>query len=270
MGYFVDTVYDEMIITDYDDPYKLITAAFAAAEIGVFIVPAVPVLSIVGDNDHVRLTAEYARDFKQPYLPALTADTTESVFEVSFAAPVDTLFLGNINFSSFKIDIDGVQQVFSALKNEETGRYDAICYLETPGANIISIIITAQTPIDSASRFNLGAVTGGARQRVDVWYDINKKVNEPVDAETADFQNQVVKSIGRSWHEVDIFSNFLTYDQQQAMEALEAAIDQTEACIIHEYFTEKEILLLVDRDGAMRNSQMEAAYESDALKFYEL
>jgi hypothetical protein len=241
VDYAVDDTYDEVVVDDYDAPVKLVTAAFDTAEHGIYLVPAVRILAITCDNAHANFEALAAAKYTRPFYPLLTADLTESEIELQFDEPIDTLMLANLNFSSFKIDIDGTQQVCAALQNKSTGRYGAIVHLETGGANILSIIITAQATLDSLAFFNLGAVTGGPRTQIHPWYSIRKNVAEKVKAKEADHKNEVVKKTGRSGHILEMVSNYRTHSQMDSLLEQVMAIRDTGAAFIYEYFSDKEL-----------------------------
>jgi len=270
MDYAASDIYDEVDGDIYDAPYELETAAFDTAAYGVFAVAVREVLAITCDNAHARLNAEYARKITRPYLPGMSADTAETTYEISFEDVIDTLVLANINFNSFKINIDGTEQTFTAVQNKATGRYDAICHLETDGANMMQIIITTQTPLDEASFFKLGAICGGVRVQINPWLPIKKKLKENVKTVTAEHGNPVTRRLGQPYHEIDLVFNYRGSDDMDDMHELEAAVDETGACIIYEYFSDRELIYLVERSGGVPYEQFAPGYEAAALKFVEL
>lgn len=244
-------------------------SSFETKQKGFYFVPLVNVLNVDSDSVKTNFSSSAAQDYKRPFYPLLTAGTTETRIELSFLDTFDTLFLCNINFADFILDMDGVQVAYSAIQNVATGRYDAVCHLES-GVNFLTIIIPNQTPVDGLSWFNLGCVTVGNRVAIDPWYKIPQKLNEPVHRRTADFQNEIVKSKGRSFASLNLNFRFLEASEMAVMAALDMAIDYIGGVVVYEYTDEKEIILLCARDGALGNSQDTVKYESAGMGLREL
>ncbi|MCK5606434.1 hypothetical protein KAR91_31320 [Candidatus Pacearchaeota archaeon] len=261
--------YAEYIEDGYDELWWPVYSSFEAKEQGFYFVPLVNVLNLDSDNVKANFSSSFALDYKRPFYPLLTADTTETRIELSFLDTFDTLFLCNINFSSFTLDMDGVQQAFSAIQNVATGRYDAVCHLES-GVNFLTLIIPAQTPIDALSWYNLGCVPCGNRVKIDPWYKINQKLNEPVHRKLADYQNEIVKSKGRSFHEMSLNFRMLEASEMAVISALDAAIDYIGGVVVYEYRPDKEIILLCTREGDLENAQNRVKFESAGMKIREL
>ncbi len=242
---------------------------FAAVNNGLFLVPVVDLLAISCDNLKAGFSALNAARFKRPFLPLVSDDTTETIIELTYFNGVDSILLGNINFSSFTIDINGDQQAYNAIQNAATGRYDGRCFFDVPGCNSIKLIIPSQTPLDSASYFYLGAVAGGNRIQINPWYSIKANIEENFHNKRFDYQNTEVVRTGRSGHIVEFINNFLTQTETDNLEQIIAGIDETEALFVYQKISTDEILLLLAPEGDIPQEQFTVNYHSLALKYRE-
>ena len=148
------------------------------------------------DNETSDFPIDYALEYNRPFKRLLTQDTTETTIELGYQSSIDTIFLGNCNFSSFKIEIDSIQVDCSTVMDKDSGIYNAFIRL---GSAITSfkIIIPLQSTVNGESRFAIGAIV--AAIRVDLsenpQYPLRKKLYEPVFEMRFDAQNKEVQEL---------------------------------------------------------------------------
>ena len=255
-----------------DDYYKFLqvaAAGFLTTPTGTTLFKAVGPLQTTADKENSDFPATNCNDISDPYLEYLSSDATETVLEVTFLDDIDTLFLANINFASFKVTVNSVDSTITAFKNSLTGRYNGACFFDG-SVNSLTITITAQTPVDSAAYFSIGAICGGEKVDVDPRYSAGRSIKEPSEILRFDKNNKEVNNSGRAYHTFVINYNNLVSDTDVAsLKQLVNAVGIDGTIIVYENYTDRETGIIGELTGTYDLAEKALTYYDSLLRIKE-
>lgn len=232
---------------DYSDDTNIFSILYKPAEIS----------SPVCAKESTSFPLAFALEAKRPGKRFHSQDLTETeiTFDLSFKS--DTVVLSNINFNEFIIENVGLQDTFYAVKDLDTGLYNAFIRTEfTSGFNVMKIIIPAQATLNGESFFSIGSILCGSRATVLPKFNIVKKPQEPSKEMEFDNSNPAVTKIGSKFHEFDLTFRLFNNDDLNVFEDI-VYFSKGLAIAIQEKFSEYEAIYLVERTGPFKYAQVD-------------
>jgi len=249
--------------------FKLYVAGFDTIPTGTTFFKAVSLSNLTADKENASFPVSNANDFSDPYLEYLSSDTTETILELTFLDPINVLFLANINFSSFKVTVDSVDSTISSFKNSLTGRYNGVCFFDGD-VNRITLTITAQTPIDSATYFSTGVICGGEKVSIDPRYNAGRSVAEPSDILRFDKNNKEVNNTGRTYHVFNInYSDIVSTADIIKLKQLQNSVGMDGTIIVYEYYTDRQTGIIGELTGTFDAIEKDVSYFDSILRIKE-
>jgi len=216
---------------------------------GTVLLKADAPLDTTADKENASFPATNCNVINDQYLEYLSTDATDTVLTVVFLEPINVLFLANINFASFKVTVNAAEETFTAFKNGLTGRYNGVCFFDGD-VNSLTITITTQTPVDSASYFSIGAICGGEKVQVNPRYNAGRTVKEPSEILRFDRNNKEVNNTGRPYHEFNInYQDLITTSDISSLKGVVSDVGMSGTIIVYEYYTDRETGILGEITG---------------------
>jgi hypothetical protein len=229
--------------------------------------------TVTCDNEDSAFLLENAtEDYDRPHKRFHSQDTTETTIEMGYQSSIDTIFLGNCNFDSFKIEISGVQYDFTTVMDIDTGIYNAVIRLDSasPIASF-KIIIPAQTPNSGESFFAIGVILACIRKDLTMGphYPLRKTVEEPTVMMRFDKQNSEMQEIGRAFHVLELNWNQLSNMNLAQLEDAVRVVGQDGIVAIYEKRDAYEASYLCQMLGGFSTSRGKSRYHAP-LSYREL
>jgi len=255
-----------------DDYYKFLfatTAGYLTTPTGTAFFKATGPLQTTADKENSDFPATNANDVSDPYLEYLSTNATETVLDIIFLDAIDTLFLANINFDSFKITVNSVDLTIASFQNSLTGRYNGVCFFDGD-VNALTLTITAQTPNDSASYFSIGAICGGSKVSIDPRYNAGRSVQEPSEILRFDKNNKEINNSGRTYHEFNInYGNLVSDTDVVNLKQIVNEVGMNGTIIVYENYSDRETGIIGELTGTFDLAEKDVTFYDSALKIKE-
>jgi len=255
-----------------DDWYEFIresVGTFTTTPTGTIIMYAANVLSGNADSDDTYNLFPNALDITDPFLAYIAADATETIIELTFIDAVDTLFLTNINFDTYTVTVNAISDGATSFQNTMTGIYSGITTLDSPGSNVFTITIPAQTPNDGESEFSIGAILGGSRNLLTPRYEAGRQAVEPVTRLQFDNNNKEIYPQGRKYQILNIdFSKIESADRDTLREIM-YAVGTDGVCLVYENYSDRETGIIAEIMGQFPESETSVNRHNNVLQLKE-
>jgi len=225
------------------------------------------------DNEDSDFPLENAiEDYDRPFKRFHSNDTTETTIELIYETAINTIFLGNCNFSSFKIKIEDDQYDLNTVMDKDHGRYNAVVrLLPITGITTFKIIIPAQSTVNGESFFAIGSIVAGTRVELTVkpQYPVAKTLIENIFEKRFDGQNREVQEIGRPYHLLEFNWNGIDEDYFDEIENVIREMGQDGIGIVHEKWDDYEASYLCQLNGDFPFSRIKDFY-AHQISFREI
>ena len=210
---------------------------------------------------------EYARPFKRMH----SQDTTETVITLDYDNNFDTLFLGNCNFSSFRLADVSNFIYLSTVMDKDSGTYNAFIRLSTP-VTTLTLTIPAQATTNGESFFAIGSIVAGTRSDFTArpQYQLKKDLIENVHEKRFDGQNREISEIGRPYHILSFNWNAVEDTEFDQIEDAIREIGQDGVVVVYENNDDYEASYITQMIGDFVHPRILPAASKTNLRFREL